>query len=139
MRKALGDLASATLEERLVEVLVRRVRELDAAARQDIIQALQAAPGRVLIRSAFALTAEQRAALATALAAILPAPFEPAFETRPELVCGIEMIAGGRKVAWSIADYLASMERDVAGLMGARAHADRPAQPPPAALRTAVS
>jgi F-type H+-transporting ATPase subunit b len=37
------------------------------------------------------------------------------------LVSGIELTANGQKVAWSIADYLASLERDVGELLKERA------------------
>ena len=31
------------------------------------------------------------------------------FETAPELISGIELTANGQKIAWSIADYLATL------------------------------
>jgi F-type H+-transporting ATPase subunit b len=39
------------------------------------------------------------------------------FETAPELISGIELTTNGQKVAWSIADYLASLEQGVAELL----------------------
>ena len=39
------------------------------------------------------------------------------FETAPELVSGIELTTNGQKVAWSIADYLASLEKSVGELL----------------------
>ena len=33
------------------------------------------------------------------------------FETAPEVVSGIELSSNGQKVAWSIADYLATLEK----------------------------
>ena len=39
------------------------------------------------------------------------------FETAPDLVSGIELTANGQKVAWSIADYLASLEKGVGELL----------------------
>ena len=35
------------------------------------------------------------------------------FETAPDLVSGIELTANGQKLAWSIADYLSSLEKAV--------------------------
>ncbi len=43
------------------------------------------------------------------------------FETAPDLVAGIELAAGGVKVGWSIADYLASLEKRVDELLEAQA------------------
>ena len=39
------------------------------------------------------------------------------YETTPDLVSGIELTANGQKIAWSISDYLASLEKGVAGLL----------------------
>ena len=39
------------------------------------------------------------------------------FETAPELVSGIELSTNGQKVAWSIADYLATLEKSAGELL----------------------
>ena len=50
------------------------------------------------------------------------------FETAPDLVGGIELSANGQKVAWSIADYLASLEKGVGELLKEQ---DKPEPPKP--------
>ena len=56
------------------------------------------------------------------------------FETAPDLVSGIELTANGQKVAWSIADYLASLEKGVGELLKAK---DKPeARPKPKPSRS---
>ena len=37
--------------------------------------------------------------------------------TEPELISGIELITHGHKVAWSIAGYLASLEKEIGKLL----------------------
>ena len=61
--------------------------------------------------------AEQRAAIQNALNETFSAEIHVRFETAPDLVSGIELTANGRKVAWSIADYLASLEKSVGELL----------------------
>ena len=39
------------------------------------------------------------------------------FETAPDLISGIELTTNGQKIAWSIADYLASLEKGVDELL----------------------
>ena len=39
------------------------------------------------------------------------------FETSPDLISGIELTKNGQKVAWSIADYLVSLEKGVDELL----------------------
>ena len=46
------------------------------------------------------------------------------FETAPDIVVGIEFAANGRKLAWSIADYLASLERNVGQLLKSESKPD---------------
>ncbi len=70
-----------------------------------------------MVRSAFDLPAEQRATIQNALNETFSANIRVRFETAPDLVSGIELTANGQKVAWSIADYLASLEKGVDELL----------------------
>ena len=116
-RKALTDLASTSLEERLGEVFTRRLRELDAQAKDDLASALSTASAPVPVRSAFELPTEQRAAIQQALNETFSAEIQVRFETAPDVISGIELTTNGKKVAWSIADYLASLEKSVGELL----------------------
>ena len=116
-RKALTDLATVSLEERLGEVFTRRLREMDAQAKAGLAQALRTASDPALVRSAFDLPAQQRAAIQNALNETFSADIHVRFETAPDLISGIELSTNGQKVAWSIADYLMSMEKSVDELL----------------------
>ncbi|MEP7348236.1 MAG: F0F1 ATP synthase subunit delta [Gemmatimonadaceae bacterium] len=116
-RKALTDLATTSLEERLGEVFIRRVREIDAHAKAGLGQALKSATVPALVRSAFDLPAEQRATIQKALNETFSADIHLRFETAPDVVSGIELTTNGQKVAWSIADYLVSLEKGVDDLL----------------------
>ena len=120
-RKALTDLATTSLEERLGEVFTRRLREMDGQAKAGLAEALKTASAPALVRSAFDLPAEQRTAIQNALNETFSAEVHVRFETAPELVSGIELSTNGQKVAWSIADYLASMEEGVSEVLNKRA------------------
>ena len=69
------------------------------------------------MRSAFDLPAKQRAAIQNAVNTALSADIRLRFETAPDVVCGIELSTDGRKVAWSITDYLASLAKGVDELL----------------------
>ena len=112
-RKALSELATTSLEERITEVLVRRLRALDGPAREGIAQALTSGTGPAIVRSAFELPAEQRAAIQSAVNEAFSTDIALRFETAPDLVAGVELTSNGQKVAWSIADYLASLRKEV--------------------------
>ena len=124
-RKALMDLATTSLEERLAEVFIRRLREMDVQAKECLAEALKTASSPALMRSAFDLPVEQRTAIQQTLNEIFPTDtsiqhgtsIPVRFETAPDLVCGIELTTNGQKLAWSIADYLSSLQKGVDELL----------------------
>jgi F-type H+-transporting ATPase subunit b len=109
-RKALTDLATASLEERMGEVFTRRLRTMDAKIKQGLSQALKTASEPAVLSSAFDLPADQRAAIQNALNETFSAHVQVRFEIAPDLISGIEFTTSGQRVGWSIADYLASLE-----------------------------
>ena len=116
-RKTLADLAGASLEAQMVEVFVQRLRELDGEEKARLASALQSASDPVLVRSTFELAAAQRARIESAVKETLAAESQLRFELAPDLVSGIELIMQGQKLAWSIADYLASLDKSVNELL----------------------
>jgi F-type H+-transporting ATPase subunit b len=116
-RKTLTDLAGTSLEERMSAVFTRRLRGLDGEAKESLAKALKTSADPVLVRSAFDLPAEERAAIQHALNETFSAKIHVRFETMPDVISGIELTANGRKVAWSIADYLTSVEKSVGELL----------------------
>jgi F-type H+-transporting ATPase subunit b len=131
-RKALADLATASLEERLSEVFMRRLRAMDSVAKASFGEALQKASEPALLRCTFDLPTAQQAALQHALNETFSAEVRVRFETAPELVCGIELSTLGLKLAWSIADYLVSLEQSVRDLL------NKPAEPSPTRTNNAA-
>ena len=116
-RKALKDLATTDLEERLADVFTRRLRELDEQVKKSLAEAIKTASEPILIRSAFELADAQRTTIKNALNETFSAEISLRFETAPDIVSGIELNTNGQKVAWSIAEYLASLERGVNELL----------------------
>jgi F-type H+-transporting ATPase subunit b len=119
-RKALSDLATVTLEERIGEVFTRHLRELDAKAKELLGNALKDSSQPVLIRSAFDLPATQKAAIQNALNETFSAVVPIKFEDSQDAICGIELTANGQKVAWSISSYLTELSKKVSGLAEAQ-------------------
>jgi len=129
-RKALTDLATTSLEERMGEVFTRRLHELTGEAKESLAKALKTAADPALVRSAFDLPPEQRAAIQKALNETFAAEIHVRFETAPDLVSGIELTTNGQKVAWSIADYLASLEKGVDELLKEKENREAKAKTP---------
>lgn len=118
-RHTLTDLATASLEGLMADRLIRLLRELDGAQAARLKSAFRDAPAPAVVRSTFALPDSARKAIEEALRAVLEIKADIRFETAPETVSGIEMTAGGYKIAWSIGNYLASLEKSVDDLLQA--------------------
>ncbi len=116
-RKALADLATAKLEECMAEEFVRRMRALDAKAKNSLAVALATSSEPALVRSNFDLPAQPRAAIQAALNETFAAEVRVRFDTAPNIICGIELSANGQKLAWSIADYLEAFQQKAAALI----------------------
>jgi F-type H+-transporting ATPase subunit b len=116
-RKTLADLATTSIEERMSEVFVHRLRALNGAAKTQLAASVKNTTHPALVRSAFDLPPAQRIAIESAVKETFGGAAQIQFETAPELVSGIELTAGGQKVAWSIADYLATLEKSAGELL----------------------
>jgi F-type H+-transporting ATPase subunit b len=119
-RKALADLAAASLEERMGEVFTRRLREMDGKSKELLGTALKTRSAPALVRSAFEMAAKERSAIQTALNETFSADIPIRFETAPGIICGIELTANGQKLAWDIAEYLTVLGRSLESRLDAQ-------------------
>jgi F-type H+-transporting ATPase subunit b len=130
-RKTLTDLAAMSLEERMGEVFVQRLRALNGPAKEQMAASLKTSKLPASVRSAFDLPLDQHAAIQKALNETFSADIHIQFETVPELVSGIEVSSNGQKVAWSIADYLSTLEKSASELLHEDAKPKAEAEPKP--------
>jgi len=135
-RKALTDLADTRLEERMCGEFTRRLRAIGGDAKDSLAEALGSAREPACVRSAFDLPAPQREAIEAAVHDTFALDIALRFETAPELVSGIELRANGQKMAWSIADYLSSLERGVGELLKAQAVPEHQPETAPEKVRS---
>ncbi len=98
-------------------VFTRRLRTLDAPAKALLGAALRESADPALLRSSFELPAAVRATIQGALNEAFAAEVRVRFVTVPEAVCGIELTANGQKLAWSIEDYLKTLEQKLSALL----------------------
>ena len=138
-RKALSDLATTTLEERMGEVFTRRLREMDNKTKEALGAAHKTTLEPAVVRSAFELPVEERAKIQNAINETFSADVHLRFETSPDLVSGLELTANGQKVAWSIAGYLASLEKGVDELLKEQEKPEPDAAPKPETKTEVIS
>lgn len=98
-RKALRDLANADLERQLIDAFIERLRALGAAATGDTTEP-------VTIATTFALDAGVREQVSRAVREHLAVDVEVVYSESPALLCGIELTHAGRRLSWSLSDYM---------------------------------
>ncbi len=130
-RQAMKDLATASLEQRIADVFMQRLREIDGESKELLAAALKASSEPALVRSAFDLPPEQRSLIQNAINETFSADIHLRFETAPDVISGIELTASGQKVAWSIAEYLTSLEKGVGDLLQQQVKPKVDAEPKP--------
>lgn len=123
-RRALTDLADADLEAQVRRVFLARLGGFLAGHPAEV-EALTGGHAVLRVRSAFALDEVARGELEAALRERLGAGPSLEFETDPDLVCGIELRAGGRALGWSVDAYL----DDLGEALGDLVHASDAAAP----------
>jgi len=138
-RKALSDLATASLEERMVEVFSRRLKEMDPKAKGVLAEAVKTSAEPALVRTTFGLPDGQKAAIQNALNEAFSAEVRVRFETSPDAICGIELTANGQKLAWTVSDYLGTLAKNVDALLAARSPAEPAPAPKPGPARAPVA
>jgi F-type H+-transporting ATPase subunit b len=109
--KVLGDLADTSVDQRMVEVLLRRLQGLGPQDKAALTQALKTDSNTVMVRSACELSQDQRVVIQRALQSDVAPGLQVRFEADPALISGVEISSDGWKLAWNIADYLATLEQ----------------------------
>jgi len=116
-RKALADLASVSLEEQMANTFIKRLKELKNGEKDQFVSAFKSGPTPILVRSAFDLPLNQQAEIQKTINEILGATPQFQFKTLPEIISGIELTANGYKLAWSISEYLDSLEKSISEII----------------------
>jgi F-type H+-transporting ATPase subunit b len=112
-RKALKDLANSDLEERMMDVFMKRLNELTAENKKQLLPTDSKLDDPMVIRTNSKLSPEQRNAIQTAIQKSLGTPAQIQFENSSDFT-GIELTANGQKLGWNTAEYLGALESSVA-------------------------
>jgi F-type H+-transporting ATPase subunit b len=110
IRHTLADLADTELEEHMVQVFLDRLAALPEEDIASFREALQADGAVLTLNSAFEMDNQQRQGLRRAILAHFDANRPIQMQVMPDLICGLELVAPGQKIAWSLAGYLDELE-----------------------------
>jgi len=117
VRKTLADLASVNLEDQIAGVLIGRLNVLNGEEKELFHAALNHSAPEISVRSMFELSLPQQSAIQYALESNLNITTTIKFENLSLPVSGIELLAGGYKISWTIEEYLLSLETYIAELL----------------------
>jgi F-type H+-transporting ATPase subunit b len=112
-KKALKDIAGADLENEIIRTFSDRLDQLPQETRKEIVDLAQSSGEKVMIHTSFPLNSKTKKSLLSGLRKHLGKDLELAFEVSEELICGIELRAGDRRVSWSLNNYLSILEDKV--------------------------
>jgi len=115
-RKTLADLASASFEEQATNVFIKHLTELKKEDKKQFLEAFiptKTGTNQIQVRSAFALPENQRKTISNTVNEILSTEAHFEFSVSPELIGGIELTANGYKLAWSISEYMGSLQKNI--------------------------
>jgi len=135
--KILTDLASTSLEERMVDVFLKRMHDLDEKDRASMKSAFLSTTTPAIVRSSFELTAAKRSDIEGAIKESVSLETPIKYETSPTLIGGLELSANGWKLAWTISDYLGSLEKSVGELVLKEPDPEKPVPEKPVAEQPA--
>mgnify|MGYP001166151360 CR=1 FL=1 len=110
-RQTLSDLADVNLEEQIVEVFLSQLQEIDNNSKATFSCAISTSSKPLRVRSSFALLPTQQNRISNAINESFATDIQINFETSPEIISGIELTVNGQKLAWSIAQYIDSLEK----------------------------
>lgn len=114
LRGAMSQLAGAELEEQTFAMFLRRLKELPGDEVERLKREAEKSE-KIQVRTGF----ETDKTWQEKIRAELQRQFgfeEVTFVTVDELICGIELHVGGRKVGWSMREYLESLTDELQGM-----------------------
>jgi len=118
-RKTLKDLASMSLEEQSVNIFINRLKELKNEEKKKLTDAFKSGSDSILVQTAFDLPSKQQTEIKSTVNEIFGTKTQFQFKTVPELISGIELTSNGYKLAWSISEYLSSIQKSISETMEA--------------------
>ena len=125
-RKILKDLAGTSLEEHIVVVFNQKLLNLDKAEKDALISAQEMQPGTIIVQTSFDISSKMKSLTEASIKELFGMKTKVAFESSSDLISGIELSFNGQKMAWSVADYLSTIEKGFDGLLKEQDDGEKP-------------
>lgn len=109
LRRILEDLADSSLEERIIVSFIRRMESSDPGTIEMLRQADR--EEGVIVRTSFEVGAELEQRLIKYLRTLVSQDVPLVHEVVPDEIAGIELVSKGKKISWSISEYLEDLKQ----------------------------
>ncbi len=116
-RHALHELADQELHARIASTLIERLEALDDGKTKPLTKAVRGNEGTLHVRSSHVLSDDVRKKLQKAVEGRLDMQVEIHATQDEDLLCGLELSAGGQRLAWNLDHHLDRLEQHVVGLL----------------------
>jgi F-type H+-transporting ATPase subunit b len=113
MRRAVEAMADDDFQDRLVQVFMGRVRQMDDAEKQQLTRALESGHPTAQLLCDAAVSESNRQKLTEVLRQEINADLAVDYGTAEAFIGGIELRLPGKKIAWHVHDYLEGLEEAV--------------------------
>jgi F-type H+-transporting ATPase subunit b len=122
--RVMRDLADERLQDHILEVFLDHARDFEGDDREALAQAIDEEKGQVTVRTAFELGEEQQQRLVRLVREKFTRDGAIAFELEDDLICGLELRAGGRRLGWNVDAYLGAVAESLAAVLEKEVGAD---------------
>jgi F-type H+-transporting ATPase subunit b len=109
-RRVLKDLADIDLEQRILEILTERIEALTPEDKEKIRTLLPSEGHIITIQSAFDIPSLYREKLNASIHKNIDSGVGVAYEKSDDVLSGFELRINGYKMAWSMKDYMDTLE-----------------------------
>ncbi len=112
-RRALQDLADEDLESRIIRIFIKRLQSMDKSERDEVAEFYRDVGQQITVRSTFEIPMEMRHLIEGIVRDQTGVNVAMQYTTSPELISGVEMVARGTRVGWSLSGYLNALQEDL--------------------------
>ena len=109
-RKAFRDLSDEDVEQRTINTFLVHLNAMSKKTREALATSIKESANEVIVRSAFEMPAKMRERITGSLRRKIADGIEIRYEAASELIMGVELKIRGHKIAWSLEDYLDTLE-----------------------------
>lgn len=115
--RALQDLAGQELQERMIEVFINRLKNLDKKKVQRLRHSLAKENPTVTVTAVFELQSGAKEQLTRALHELFDSQVAVLYARDEELLARVKLDSGNDVVAWNLQKYIAGLRKEIAGVM----------------------